>query len=58
MNKDTDFEQESQNSQNIFPDYLSVRFYERLRYSLPYLNEKYLEKELEKAEELSLFFGW
>ena len=58
MNKDTDFEQESQNSQKIFPDYLSVRFYERLRYSLPYLNEKYLEKELEKAEELSLFFGW
>ena len=57
MQEGTDFDPKIQNSQHIYPDYLSVRFYERLRYSLPYLNRKYLEKELNESEELSLFFG-
>ena len=38
-------------------DFLSVSFYEKLRFSLPTLNNIYIKETLLRSEELTLFFG-
>ena len=38
-------------------NYLQPRFYEKLRYSFPYLNKIHIIHEVNSADELTIFFG-
>ena len=43
------------NDSNV--DYMTPTFFKRLRFSLPFLNDKFINEKLSQSENLTLFFG-